>query len=292
MLKTAPREKVLRLSLASLKTLATLDDFNHNSNNTRMSMLSPSGDSNAEVTRSSAIFVREMIGCDVLKSLEMLQLRQWNDPDLQDDLDILHDIIVAHTKELTQWKVYQAEVETGVLRWSSLLHTEDFFRNNVRSMEGRHGDFEPVKRLVNILYRNTTSGRLRSSAGSKTYYIGLKAMVVKPGNEVHSLTNGNSASIPATNYASWDEEDIHDDELCETLAVCLYDIGQFARYYPNGRAVFSAAARHQQSLLGITKELVMQYMRHPRPEIQQQALSCASKMLLKSSSVAAIANDT
>jgi V-type H+-transporting ATPase subunit H len=50
----APREKVVRLALSSLRNLAHTD----------------------------STFVQEMIGCGVLKSIDLLQDRQWSDPDI------------------------------------------------------------------------------------------------------------------------------------------------------------------------------------------------------------------
>jgi V-type H+-transporting ATPase subunit H len=238
--------------------------------------LSDNGDS-AKIT--STIFVREMVACDIHKPLDLLQQREWNDPDLQDDIDVLCEAVQAQTRELTQWKVYQAEVESGVLRWSSRLHCSKFFRENARSMEGPRGDFEPLQRLVQILYRHTQNGRLSSVSGSKTMYVGLKEVVVP----------GKNGSRYDNKEFSWDQDDINDDEVCETLAVALYDIGEFARHYPNGRGVIAAAGRlqwaqtdpRQESVLGKTKSLVFQYMHHPREEVQEQALSCISKLLVK-----------
>ena len=81
-----------------------------------------------------------------------------------------------------------------------MLHTHDFFRANARHMEGPKSDFAPLQRLVEVLYSNTTSGKLRNSGrADEISYVGL--------NEV----NG------------WDEDDLRDDEICETLAVCLFD---------------------------------------------------------------------
>jgi V-type H+-transporting ATPase subunit H len=264
LLQTAPREKVLRLAVASLRTLATLDDVGGVvAQHTSFASNSNPASTAAPATGSAAFFVREMIACDVQKGLDFLHQRHWNDPDLQDDLDALSEIIQHHTRELTQWKVYQAEVDTGVLRWDSHFHTSDFFRQNALSMEGPNGNFAPLTKLVQILYRHTKLGK-SSMSSSRTYYVGLKEVAA-------SSSCGNDW---------WDEDTVDDDELCQTLAVALYDIGEFARHYPNGRAVIAAAGR-QQSVLGKTKDLVMQYMQYPREEVQEQALSCASKLLVK-----------
>ncbi|KAL3902685.1 MAG: hypothetical protein SGILL_010738 [Bacillariaceae sp.] len=139
------------------------------------------------------------------------------------------------------------------------FHNTKFFHQNAMSMEGPNGDFAPLTKLTMILHRHTKLGQNQSSR----MYVGLKE--VSPNANVNEI---------------WDEDTVNDDELCQTVAVALYDIGEFARHYPNGRAVIAAAGR-QQSILGRTKDLVMQYMQHPREEVQEQALSCASKLLVK-----------
>lgn len=229
LLKKVPREKVLRMTLACLQSLSVLK-----------------GDNNKEV------FVREMIGCGLLKSLDTIKLRRWNDSDLEEDLVVLQTLLTNRTEELTQWSTYEAQITTGTLRWDEMFHTHEFFRANAVHFEGSSADFAPLKQLVSILYSNTTSGKLRNSGrADEIAYVGL--------NEV----NG------------WDDEDIRDDEVCETLAVCLFDIGEFARNYPNGKSVLS-------SRCGIgAKTMIMQYVHHPRDTVREQALLCASKMLVK-----------
>jgi V-ATPase subunit H len=45
---------------------------------------------------------------------------------------------------MTRWDVYVAEVKSGHLKWG-IVHTEKFFRDNARRMEGKDGNFEIVK---------------------------------------------------------------------------------------------------------------------------------------------------
>uniref|UniRef100_A0A7S0XQ44 ATPase V1 complex subunit H C-terminal domain-containing protein n=1 Tax=Pseudo-nitzschia delicatissima TaxID=44447 RepID=A0A7S0XQ44_9STRA len=224
LLKKVPREKVLRMTLACLRSLSRLQ--------------------NDEIEEP---FVREMIGCGVLKSLDTVKLRRWNDADLEDDLELLQTRLRERTEELTQWSTYEAQITTGILRWDEMFHTQEFFRANARHWE--IADFGPLKILVNLLYSNTTSGKLHNSGrADEISYVGLVEV------------NG------------WDEEDIADDEICETLAVCLYDIGEFTRHYPNGKAILNRIG---------AKTLIMQYAHHPRDMVREQALLCASKMLVK-----------
>lgn len=66
----APREKVVRVALSALRNLATLQYQEP------MSMSSPLWSS------SSKNVLKEMIGCGLLKSMEIMKQRQWTDPDI------------------------------------------------------------------------------------------------------------------------------------------------------------------------------------------------------------------
>jgi V-ATPase subunit H len=60
-----------------------------------------------------------------------------------------------------------------------------------------------------------------------------------------------------------------DDE--DVAAVACYDLGEFARHYPNGRAISKRL---------LARNVVMALIEHDHPELQKQALSCISKMLV------------
>jgi V-type H+-transporting ATPase subunit H len=270
---TTTREKIVRLSVSTLTVLATLRDDGPSPNDDVDDTDTPS---TSKSSASSSVFVREMIGCGILKPLESLyQSRRYNDVDLQDDLDKLYDIVQRSARRMSQWGIYQADVESGTLRWGAhTIHTSQFFRDNVRYMEGPHGDFEPLQKLVRILYRYT------NNHGS---------------NGIHNFVGLNEVGIGIQYSAmTWDDDVVNDDDICETIAVALYDVGEFIRQYPNGRALIVAMSRIQRTyryyattndddknMLGHIKPLVMQYMRFPRGEVQEQALSCSSKLLVQ-----------
>eukprot|EP00934_Nitzschia_sp_Nitz4_P008494 Nitzschia sp. Nitz4//scaffold173_size47512//34309//36154//NITZ4_007164-RA/size47512-augustus-gene-0.8-mRNA-1//-1//CDS//3329538820//8484//frame0 len=127
LIAAAPREKVTRLGVASLYNLASA---------------------------APKLFVPEMIACRILPSVELLMDRNWSDPDIQQDLESLHKILSENHKEMTTWEVYQGELETGMLKWGP-LHTEQFFKANVRRMEGPKGDFCHVQQLVHLVLSNS-----------------------------------------------------------------------------------------------------------------------------------------
>lgn len=195
---SAPREKIVRVALAALRNLASC-----------------SADANPEpdVPRiDSRAFLGEMIACGLMKAIGLLRERQFTDPDIVDDIDALERLLVDNFKEMTRWEVYQNEVETGQLQWGS-THTDAFFKENAKMMEGKDGNFELIKILISLV-------------------------------------------------TSKDED---------VAAIACFDLGEFCRHYPNGRAI---AKR-----LG-AKELAMALIEHDNPELQRHALQCVSKMMV------------
>jgi len=200
----APREKVVRVALSALSNLA---DYKISASDEGIS----EGGEKKQV--NSATFLTEMIGCGLIKSIDLMKERQWTDPDMVADLDKLHTLLHDNFNEMTTWDVYEAEVESGHLSWG-ILHTATFFKENARAMEGPDGNFRVVRLLTKLV--------------------------------------------------------LSDDD--EVAAVACFDIGEFSRHYPNGRII---AKR-----LG-AKDVVMGMIDHENVELQRQALSCVSKMLVQ-----------
>jgi len=198
MVTASPREKVVRVALSALVNLATCT-----ADDCPGTLDVVDGDS----------FLTDMLACRLMKCIQHLEERQFTDPDIVSDIRTLHKLLADNYKEMSRWEVYKNEVESGHLQWGS-THTEAFFKENARMMEGLDGDFKLVKVLIALL-------------SSK------------------------------------------DDEVA---AIACYDIGEFVRFYPNGRAI---AKR-----LG-AKELVMPLIEHENVELQRHALQCVSKMMVQ-----------
>lgn len=66
------------------------------------------------------------------------------------DVDILHKLLAENYREMSRWEVYKNEVESGHLQWGS-THTEAFFKENARMMEGPDGDFSLVRTLIALV---------------------------------------------------------------------------------------------------------------------------------------------
>lgn len=231
LVSSAPREKVVRVALAALKNLATCTASSSNADtsipgedgnevvadedkeNATSKLLHRHHHHHRHRSRIDAkVFLNEMIACGLIKAITLLRERQFSDPDMIADIDTLHHLLQQNFKEMTRWEVYQNEVETGQLQWGS-THTEAFFKENAKMMEGSNGDFHIVKILISLI--------------------------------------------------SSKDEDIS--------AIACFDLGEFCRHYPNGRAI---AKR-----LG-AKELVMGLIEHDNPELQRHALLCVSKMMV------------
>jgi Vacuolar H+-ATPase V1 sector, subunit H len=200
MVSTAPREKVVRVALAALVNLAqcTADEAPEPPGMTKV---------------DGGVFLTDMLACKLLKYIQFLQDRQFTDPDIVEDIKTLHKLLSVNYKEMSRWEVYKTEVESGHLQWGS-THTEAFFKENARMLEGKDSDFKLLKVLIALL-------------SSK------------------------------------------DDEIA---AIACHDIGEFVRFYPNGRAI---AKR-----LG-AKELVMPLIEHENVDLQRHALQCVSKMMVQ-----------
>ena len=210
----APREKVLRLALSTLRNLATTTTT---TTTTRNEHYNNNDDDDDDDSWGGHVFRREMVGCGLLKSVNRLLLartttRWQNDPDILDDLQVLQEALRDTFSHMTRWDVYDQQVESSHLQWG-ILHTTKFFQENVRRMEGSDGKFGIVRRLIQLA-------------------------------------------------ASEDEE---------VAAIACFDLGEFARHYPNGRSI----ARR----LG-ARDMVIGLIEHPHPELQHQALVAISKMLV------------
>ncbi|GAX28841.1 V-type H+-transporting ATPase subunit H [Fistulifera solaris] len=201
LIAVAPREKVVRVALASLRNLAlcTVDE-------------NEPAPANGAPKMDGKFFLSEMIACGLIKAVDHLRDRQFTDPDLAEDIQLLHKLLHENYKEMSRWEVYKNEVESGHLQWGS-CHTEAFFKENARMMEGSDGDFRLLKVLIALL-------------------------------------------------SNRDEE---------VAAIACFDIGEFVRHYPNGRAIVKR--------LG-AKDLVMTLIEHENAELQRHALQCVSKIMV------------
>ena len=200
LVSSAPREKIVRVAVSALKNLAVCTTES-------------SPDFSGKKVINGTVFLSDMIGCGLMKQVDIMQERQWTDPDIVEDIDFLYKLLHDNFKEMSRWDLYKVEVEGGVLQWG-ILHTEKFFKENARNLEGPNGNFDVLKALIKL-------------TGS-------------------------------------DDGDI--------IAIACYDIGEFVRHYPNGRALAKQ--------LG-AKAVVMQLIDHENADVQRHALQCVSKLMVQ-----------
>ncbi len=63
------------------------------------------------------------------------------------DLNSLNSMLHSNFKEMSRWDIYENEVMSGNLEWG-VLHTEKFFQQNCKHLEGKDGNFMLLKRLI------------------------------------------------------------------------------------------------------------------------------------------------
>jgi len=105
-LKFVGNDKVVRMALASLRNLMNVSTNNE-----------------------------EMIDCDIMKPLDNLSHKNWADPDILEDLDVLKEALQKNIVFLSSFDTYRKEVLTGNLEWSPVHRSEKFWRENSHRLE-------------------------------------------------------------------------------------------------------------------------------------------------------------
>lgn len=133
LVKFAPREKVVRVALSALKNLAECS--------------SDSPDPPGKKPIDGSVFLNDMIGCGLMKSVDLMKEKTWTDEDIVEDMKTLNKLLHDNFKEMSRWDLYENEIISGNLEFG-ILHTEKFFIQNHRLLEGKGGDFGLLKRLI------------------------------------------------------------------------------------------------------------------------------------------------
>lgn len=66
---------------------------------------------------------------------------------------MLNKLLHANYKDLSRWDIYENEVFSGNLEWG-ILHSEKFFKENCRKLEGQDGNFHILKCLIALVNSN------------------------------------------------------------------------------------------------------------------------------------------
>jgi V-type H+-transporting ATPase subunit H len=118
--KTASKEKVIRVALSTLRNL-----------------LGTGSASN------------DMVVFGVMPVLEAMQARKFADEDIPDDVELLYTTLQTNLLGLTSWDVYKTELESSKLEWSPSHKSENFWKDNYKAFEAH--DMAAVKALVGCL---------------------------------------------------------------------------------------------------------------------------------------------
>merc|ERR1712079_777149 len=75
-----------------------------------------------------------MVQCKVLKQLEFIEQRKFDDEDIQADIEFLKEKMEASLQDLSSYDEYVTEVHSGRLEWSPVHRSEKFWRENAHKL--------------------------------------------------------------------------------------------------------------------------------------------------------------
>ncbi|CAH1772858.1 unnamed protein product [Owenia fusiformis] len=90
-----------------------------------------------------------MVQCKVLKQLQLLDGRRFDDDDITDDIEFLTEQLQASVQDLSSFDEYSTEVKSGRLEWSPVHKSEKFWRENCGRLNEKN--YELLKILVKLL---------------------------------------------------------------------------------------------------------------------------------------------
>lgn len=93
-----------------------------------------------ELQRLAAL---QMVQCKTLKTLELMDAKKFEDPDLQEDIEFLSEKLHLSVQDLSSFDEYCTEVRSGRLQWSPVHKSEKFWRENAQRFNEKN--FELIK---------------------------------------------------------------------------------------------------------------------------------------------------
>merc|ERR1712098_517521 len=85
----------------------------------------------------------------VMKQLELLEQRKFDDEDIQEDITFLTERMTASVQDLSSYDEYVTEVRAGRLEWSPGHRSEKFWRENAAKFNDKN--YELLKLLLALL---------------------------------------------------------------------------------------------------------------------------------------------
>ncbi|XP_076056448.1 V-type proton ATPase subunit VhaSFD isoform X2 [Oratosquilla oratoria] len=91
----------------------------------------------------------QMVQCKVLKQLEILAQRKFEDEDITADIEYLNEKLQNSIQDLSSFEEYCSEVKSGRMEWSPVHKSEKFWRENAGRLNEKN--YELLKILINLL---------------------------------------------------------------------------------------------------------------------------------------------
>ncbi|KAF1796618.1 armadillo-type protein [Mucor lusitanicus] len=140
--KSAVKEKVIRVSVATLKNL---------------------------VEKAPAQNLAAMLVAKLLPFTENLSSRKWSDADILEDIDYIKERLQEDFQSLTTFEQYASEVETGKLEWSPPHKSDLFWKENASKLEQHN--YQLLRALARLLSTSTSPLVLSIAASDIGYYV-------------------------------------------------------------------------------------------------------------------------
>ncbi|VEN50498.1 unnamed protein product [Callosobruchus maculatus] len=92
-----------------------------------------------------------MVQCKVLKQLQILEQRKFDDEDVTSDIEFLTERLQSSVQDLSSFDEYATEVKSGRLEWSP-VHKSKFWRENAHRLNEKN--YELLRILIHLLETN------------------------------------------------------------------------------------------------------------------------------------------
>nr|CAH7733984.1 unnamed protein product [Callosobruchus chinensis] len=89
-----------------------------------------------------------MVQCKVLKQLQILEQRKFDDEDVTSDIEFLTERLQSSVQDLSSFDEYATEVKSGRLEWSP-VHKSKFWRENAHRLNEKN--YELLRILIHLL---------------------------------------------------------------------------------------------------------------------------------------------
>ncbi|KAI8967525.1 armadillo-type protein [Mycotypha africana] len=140
--KSAVKEKVIRVSIATLRNL---------------------------VEKAPAQNLAAMLVAKLLPFTENLSTRKWSDPDILEDIVFVKERLQEDFQSLTTFEQYASEIETGKLEWSPPHKSDLFWKENAHKLE--ENGYQLLKSIARLLSTSNSPLVLSVAASDVGYYV-------------------------------------------------------------------------------------------------------------------------